>query len=553
MKKIMKQATLISTLLGSLIITGCQGISMPSTSSNSSDGTSSVFSSSENNQSSSHENEYGVTVIKEENDTVPDEGITFTVESLNKEFCLKGRGLYATDTDTIIIAPLYNLYLADANKDGCLDFIFTTTSGRSYDNAGVWVGVYDYKNSQMLYELNDPNEFDYRIHFSAPSFIIEKTNTDYWNSDNFLETGRLVGKGILDYSGEKVTTKWENFLNIDSCNFNITLAGKDRTPVPLKTTGDNNIFIVEHASVDNAYCITTNVTRNSGKYDDLTSDLPVGYRLNGDYFLVQSIASNIQDNVIIYLDSAYLEYNKKTSAVVEVCVSNFIYNIVFEFDTYEYDANHATLIGTLGWTFASSDIVEFSYEYIPGPYNNPYSEEEFPFTCVSVGSGRGKAKEIYRMLEGLVVEIDPALVKTTTHLVHFFFKTSDNKYTFTRQNPFIQINDSYYIIIYAQYYANAINTTKEYVRFRDGHSEIRVEPVNPGLTPQVIQNATSILFKQWSNYPSEALEDYKNNASYTFTIANNLFYIIDAKTMVMGSSKYEVASEADFSSLFPVA
>ena len=106
MKKIMKKAPLISTLLGSLIITGCQGILIPSTSSNSSDTTSSVFSSSENNQSSSHENEYGVTVIKEENDTVPAEGITFTVESLNKEFCLRDRDLYATDTDTRILASL---------------------------------------------------------------------------------------------------------------------------------------------------------------------------------------------------------------------------------------------------------------------------------------------------------------------------------------------------------------------------------------------------------------------------------------------------------------
>ena len=84
-------------------------------------------------------------------------------------------------------------------------------------------------------------------------------------------------------------------------------------------------------------------------------------------------------------------------------------------------------------------------------------------------------------------------------------------------------------------------------------SEIRVEALVPGLESQVIQNATDIIFKLTNISNHNEVERYKQNASYTFTIAGNQFYIVDAKTMILNSGKYEVVSDADFSSLFPVA
>ena len=334
MKKILNKSILIASLLGALIITGCKDLPFNSIGSGTDD-TSSASSSVDNCISYQGETLNGVTTILDFGQACPVEGLTFEVESLNQEFLLKNNDLYVKDADRWFLSFVTTLYLADANKDGYLDFIFTSLGERSMNDAGVWIGVYDYKNSQYIYRLDDPNEFDYRVYFSENNFVVEQASGDYWNSNNVLERGRLVGKGILDFSGAQITTKWQNFLNIDSYDFSVTLAGKDRTPVEVKPTIESDTYVVENASVDNAYCITTNIKRNSGNYDDLTEDLPVGYRLNGDYRLIQATANNRQDNVIINLDAYNLKYKETKSAVVEVCVSDFIYKIVFQFDTYD--------------------------------------------------------------------------------------------------------------------------------------------------------------------------------------------------------------------------
>ncbi len=552
MKKILNKSLLIASLLSALIITGCKDLPFNSIGSGTDD-TSSASSSVDNCISYQEETLSGVTTILEPGQACPVEGHTFEVESLNQEFLLKENDLYVKDADRWFLSFVTTLYLADANNDGYLDFIFTSLGERSMNDAGVWVGVYDYKNSQYIYRLDDPNEFDYRVYLSENNLVVEQASGDYWNSKNVIERGRVVGKGILDFSGAQITTKWQNFLNIDSYDFNVTIPNSSRIPVTLKA-GEDNTFIVEHASVDNAYCITTNIKRNNGNYGDLTSDLPVGYRLNGDYRLIQAAASNKQDNVIITLDTNKLAYNEREVATVEVCVSGYIYKIIFAFDTLEHDPNHISLMETLGWSFPRSHLLEFTREYIPGPDNDPYTEEENPFLTVStvtVDNNREAVEESYKILEAKVVEIDPALVNTARKPYTYIFKTRNAAYSFTSQSSYIKYNNSYYLMVYAANYSYALGVGTAYLRFRDNRTEIRVEAHVPGLESQVIQNATDIIFKSITISNHDDVIRYQQNASYTFTIAGNQFYIIDAKTMVMGSSKYEVVSDVDFSSLFP--
>ena len=553
MKKILNKSILIASLLGALIITGCKDLPFNSIGSVTDD-TSSASSSVDNCISYQGETLNGVTTILGLGQACPVEGLAFKVESLNQEFLLKENDLYVKDANRCFLSFVTTLYLADANNDGYLDFIFTSLGYRSMQNAGAWVGVYDYHNSKYLYRLDDPNEFDYRVYLNENNFVVEQGSGDYWNSNNVLERGRLVGKGILDFSGEQITTKWQNFLNIDSYDFNVTIPNASRTPVTPKA-GENNTFIVEHASVDNAYCITTNIKRNNGNYDDLTSDLPVGYRLNGDYRLIQAAASNKQDNVIITLDTNKLAYNEREVATVEVCVSGYIYKIIFAFDTLEHDPNHISLMETLGWSFPRSHLLEFTREYIPGPDNDPYTEEENPFLTVStvtVDNHREAVEESYKILEAKVVEIDPALVSAARKPYTYIFKTRNAAYSFTSQGSYIKYNNSYYLMVYAANYSYALGVGTAYLRFRDNRTEIRVEAYVPGLESQVIQNATDIIFKSITISNHDDVIRYQQNASYTFTIASNQFYIVDAKTMVLNSAKYEVVSEADFSQLFPI-
>ena len=551
MKKILNKSILIASLLGALVITGCKDLPFNSIGSGTDD-TSSASSSVDNCISYQGETLNGVTTILGLGQACPVEGLTFKVESLNQEFLLKENDLYVKDANRCFLSFVTTLYLADANKDGYLDFIFTSLGERSMNDAGVWVGVYDYKNSQYIYRLDDPNEFDYRVYFSENNFVVEKASGDYWNSKNVIERGRVVGKGILDFSGDQITTKWQNFLNIDSYDFSVTLVGKDRTPVEVKPTIESDTYVVENTSVDNAYCITTNIKRNNGNYGDLTSDLPVGYRLNGDYRLIQATANNRQDNVIINLDAYNLKHKETNSAVVEVCVSNFIYKIVFQFDTYDYAANHKTLIEELGWNFTKTDIVKFYTEFIPGSGDDTYGEESYPFVYVSVAGNEEATQTSYNILEGKVVNIDTALVKKLEYPSTYNFKTSDNKYTLLTHDSFIEYNGNYYLIIYARDYSYAFDLSNGYVRFRDAYKELRVDAYVPGLESHVVQNATDILFQQRSINTEAQRETLKNNAQYTFNIAGNQFYIIDAKTMILNSGKYEVVSDADFSQLFPV-
>ena len=545
MKKIKSKSILIGALLGGLILTGCQALSNPSTSDSSVDTT-----PSNSNEAHTFESINGVTTILKKGEATPKEGLSFSVTSLNEEFVLKSTGLYGKGDERPFIAYVLALYLADLNKDGYDDFVFVSDNNRPLKAAGTWIAAYDYHSRQILYRLDEAAQFDYQISFDGSNFIVDQYTTDHFDSNNIFEKGRLVGKGILDYSGEEITTKWQNYLNIDSYDFNVTLADKTRTPVTMKPSSEANTYVIENASVDDAYCITTNIVRNSGNYDDLTTDLCVGYRLNGYYRLIQATANNRQDNVIVSLKAFNLKYEESKSAVVEVCVSGFIYKIVFQIDTYDYASDHKTLIEYFGWNFTKSDIVEFYSEFIPGVDDNRYGEESYPFVYVSVASNQEATETSYDILEAKVVEIDHALVKKLESPSRYYFKTNDNSYSCCVHNAMLEYNDVFYLIVYSKNYSYAFSASNGYVRFRDTYSEITVEPSVPGLTSRVIQNANSIRFQQRSINTTAQVEQYERRKQYTFTVAGNEFYIIDSKTMVKGNTKYEVVTDNDFSSLF---
>ncbi len=557
MKKIKSKSILIVALLSVLTISGCQNVP------NSDSQNSNTSSTSDEDSNSSFGFPYtsypeayprdpvnGVTVIKQPNEAFPKGEMTFRVDSLDTEFYVKLSDLFEKGTDKRLINSVYSLYLADVNKDGYLDFIFSTGSGRPMKAAGVWIGIYDYHNQELIYSLDDPGQYDYRLSFEEGKLCVTQYITDYYDSNNVFEKDRMVGKGILDYSGNEITTKWQNYLNIDSYDFNVTLADKTRTPVTMKPSSEANTYVIENASVDDAYCITTNIKRNNGNYDDLTTNLPVGYRLNGEYRLVQATANNRQDNVIVSLKASNLKYNESKSAVVEVCVSSFIYKIVFQIDTYDYASDHKTLIEYFGWNFTRSDIVEFYSEFIPGVDDNRYGEESYPFVYVSVASNQEATETSYDILEAKVVEIDHALVKKLESPSRYYFKTNDNGYSCCVHNAMLEYNDVFYLIVYSKNYSYAFSASNGYVRFRDTYSEITVEPSVPGLTSHVIQNANSIRFQQRSINTTAQVEQYERRRQYTFTVAGNEFYIIDSKTMVKGNAKYEVVTDNDFSSLF---
>ena len=556
MKTIKNKSLSIVLLLSALVVSGCQNIptSSENSFSNMCNTTSPSAISSEASLNGTPDGSLPapnneVIVVKQPNESTSRDDISFRVDSLDKEFYLRLSDLYDKDTNKVILYNIFALYLVEVNKDGHHDFVYSTGDGRSMSQAGTWVRIYDYQNGKELYRLDDPGEYDYEIFFEENKFSIEQRIVDAYDTKCVLELGRVVGIGTLDYSTANITTKWENFLNADSFNFNVTLAGKDRTPVALKPGEEKDTYIIEHASVDKAYCITTNIVRNSGNYDDLTTDLPVGYRLNEDYCLVQAIANNHQDNVIVSLDASNLKYLKKDTAFLEASVSGFNYKIIFEFDTLDYDPSDKTLKDVLGWSFTKDELVEFSYEFIPGGNSGQYSEESYPLMDIYVANGEEATKSAYTFLEEIVAEIDPALVERMAEPTYFNFKTNDAKYSYTKHHAFIECGDAFCLTVNSRNSYYAINNSKGYYRFRDSRTEIDVTPCQAGLQPKVLKNANSIIFDD-KELTSAQQERYLKNAKYKFDIAGNEFYIYDATTMIRGMYKYSVTSTYNFSSIF---
>ena len=501
-------------------------------------------SSSTYPQASVREMDNGVIVIKQIDESVSFRGFSFRIDNLNEEFTLDYSELTITNTDQRILRDINTLFLADINKDGYLDFVYTSGDGRSREDIGDWIGVYDFHNRTNLFKIDEPLEYNYHFTFEDHQIFANKRSTDYYNTENVLNEGRLVGKGLLSYSDSAVSINWQNYLNADSIDISITTADSSRTPITMRQGQEENTYIVEHAPVDKAYCITTTIVRNNGNYDDLTTALSVGY--TGRPRFMQGTANNRQDNVVVgFLETFKTEDIEAQSMSIGICVSSQDFKIVFEFDALGLSPDTQNLMQAMGWSFTKEELVEFSREYIPGAAMAPDSEEDFPFMCHYVARNAESTKYSYSLLEKKVSEIDPSLVNYAFSIKHYIFKTSNQTYTLNEHGAFVDNGGAFYAILGGRgNFRYACNNADGYYRFRDEHTEITVEK-RSGSVLKVLENANKIIFKRETvTAVEEKVPDYK------LTIAGNTFEIMDYKTMIKGNTRYTAVSSYDFSPLY---
>ena len=557
MKNSKNKLSFVAVLLSVFLLSACQQEQIDSTHSesgassipqNSSD-TSGTSSGSIGGQAYVRDRDNGVIVIKQTFEGIPLEGLVFKVDSLNEEFTLELRDLYTKDENKRVLSSVGSLFLADVNKDGYDDFIYTCSS-RLMKEAGTFVVVYDYHNEKELYRLDEPNEFNYTLVFTNHQILVNQHTADYYESKNYFEVGRLVGEGLLDYSEREIAVKWRNFLNIDSIDLRVTTADASRTPMELKRGQEADTFVIEHARPECAYCISTNAVRNNGNYNDLPEDLPVGYRMGGFCRLIQSVSNNRKDNVIVGINSEAFNELEDTDAELDIAVSGRVYKIIFEFENLDYSTDTHTLKAALGWDFAKENLTKYSHEYIPGNAD----ECDYPFMYVSVARSGDATKASYNLLEGVVAEIDPALVRIDAPMEHYNFVASRQTYTFDGYGPYLKYGENYYMVLHCKDYSYANSNSEGHYRFRDHRTEVRVKRMahtDSGfvVSETVITNATAIIFERHALSSSgKTSNDIKSE--YTLEIAGNSFYIMDARTMDKGNYRYTVVSEHDFSSLF---
>ncbi|MBR4274765.1 MAG: hypothetical protein IKQ34_01985 [Bacilli bacterium] len=505
----------------------------------------------------------GVIVVLEGNEWIPLQGYSFRVDNLNEEFTLTLRELTVKETGERLLRGVMSLYLADVNKDGYLDFVYTNNGAdRSRNEVGTWVGIYDYHNDAELFRLDEPLKYDYEFGFENHEIVVGKWGNDKYDTYNVLDSGPFVGKGILDYSHSTITVNWQNYLNIDSSTLRVTTSDSARTPMPLLPSQqptedqgvliypDANTFIIENVKADKAYCITSTIARNSGNYDDLPDTLPVAY--HGHALFKQAIASKTEDNVIVsFLEQGTLEDGANKSISIEICFDSLVYTIIFKFDSYQSLSDAQTLKEAMGWSFTKEQLVQFTSESIPGSHFDQRSEEDDPFMHVSIVREGEATRYSYSLLEATVAEIDPALVDPSYTVGHYNYITSSGTYTINEHLAFLENGGSYYSVLNKlREFRYALNSTETYRRFRDGHNEITVQN-RSGSVLKVLQNANKILFKTNGHYLTEEESNrLKSECEYTFTIAGNNFYVLGNKEMISDDLRFEVISNNDFSSLF---
>ena len=507
----------------------------------------------------------GVIVVMERNEWAGlflTEGYSFRIDNLNEEFTLELDELLIKETNTTVLRDIDTLYFADVNNDGYLDLVYTSGYGRLRKEVGTWIGVYDYHNQTELFRMDEPLKYEYEFGFENHQIVVRKYSDDSYDTYNDLDYGDLVGKGILNYSQPTITIDWQNYLNADSSTLRVTTADSTRTPMPLKAAEgpiedlgaliwqNNNTFIIEHAVVDKAYCITSTITRGGGNYDDLPNYLPVGY--HGHALFKQAIANKTEDNVVVsFLGQFDLEDAERQSITIDVCFDSIEYTIIFKFDHLELSPDTQTLKEAMGWDFTKQQLVQFTNEYIPGSHFDQRSEEDDPFMHVSIVREGESTRYSYSLLEATVSEIDPALVDPSYTVGHYNYITSSGTYTINEHLAFLENGGSYYSVLNKlRDFRYALSDAETYKRFRDGHNEITVEN-RSGSVLKVLQKANKILFKSDGHYLTEQESNrLKSESEYTFTIAGNNFYVLGDKVMISDDLRFEVISSNDFSSLF---
>lgn len=560
MKRNNLKFTLMPVLLGILALSGCEKPLMPENSSVASSSTDSSLVSSDSTISSDSEPQKqnveiinGMMVVNKYNVNNYLDEFSFKIDSLNQEFtnwC--GEVSLKDDTKTLFNSNS-SIYVTDVNKDGFSDFIYATLDERSRKHVGTWIRIYDYHNDQELYRLDDPDVYEYNLDFDGENLIVKQYTDDYYDSDNYYFTGRLVGKGILDYSTAQITTRWQNFLNIDSFSFNVTTADPSRTPVTLKPTEEANAYIVENASPSKAYCITTNIVRNSDNYDDLPDDLPVGYRFEGK--ISETKASRCQDNVVVNLyrtfstdDLAAFWETRTAYATVEATVSGHIFKVIFKFDLDNLGEEAETLVEKLGWDFAKEELGEFSAEHPADSYLGPDKEE--PFIATTFPRYEEDTLYSYDLLKAPASEIDPALVDEEASSTSYVFKKKNGtKFTLRTYGGFFGCNGHFYYVLSFGNFKLALRSGETYYRFKDGIDEITLKSRYTEVSDTIVPDPAAIRFKR-SSINDDKWVNYKINSTHKFTVLGNEFFVVDHRRIMLETEEFYLMFEVVSGSLF---
>lgn len=100
---------------------------------------------------------------------------------------------------TFIDVPMDNLYLADINNDGYLDFCASLSIGSGQINNALL--IYDYKNQNTLYHLSDRRNYDY-LFSSDENNYLKATKYEIKYPHEFLD------EGYIRYINNEVMIEW---------------------------------------------------------------------------------------------------------------------------------------------------------------------------------------------------------------------------------------------------------------------------------------------------------------------------------------------------------
>lgn len=121
----------------------------------------------------------------------------FTLEEFKDvSFIAKNSSLEDSNGEKIIKSSLKELFIADVNNDGYRDFCANLSIGSGIVDKDIF--IYDYKNKNVLYELSDGFDEDYRLTLDKKSHLLA----------NKYQYDDLVEKGYLNFINGETQIVW---------------------------------------------------------------------------------------------------------------------------------------------------------------------------------------------------------------------------------------------------------------------------------------------------------------------------------------------------------
>lgn len=458
-----------------------------------------------------------------------EDAFTFTLDEFDETFMVSAlrvlgkRGLVGSNGCCL------SLYIYDVNHDGYRDFCQTISIGSGIITK--YVSIYDYRNNEIIYELNERMRYDYSFYLEQDNYLGVKM-IDYSHQDT-VNTGKIQ---FYDSTGPFVS--WKNIYKINGYNVSLNYAA------PFGTYLNNHMQHVDQHdvytfNVDSYSIFHLKVTLDISNSDvDIPTSCPGSIKYNGDKFTMKKLTL-ADANKGEYHFEVYFPLEEK---IYEIAMNISGYEKTIRFNVKNSEASIKRVKNLFNW---SNLLNKDNVKRIRSDFDMVYERSDF--RQIHLYSDERDIVKGLELFDYLVYEVDPNYYPPSgiNYIYDYYFETENETYSFRITYQMIVIDGRYYKLRDSLNFVTSGDIANCY-GFSLQYEQVEMINVNDEAIAKTINNAQDIEFKKEIN----SGEYNSKDASYRFTVGGYTYYVIDSKTFTDDRYYYSIISDRDFSSLF---